>query len=114
MLALHLLQSALVLVNARLVERVLAEPEWADRLTVHDRHGLTALFWSNVALHGTFNLHLNARLGSLSLPCWLTCIVRSPQGVGRWVLGRARSCGLPRSRRGLRAGGPVQGRVAIA
>jgi TnpA family transposase len=62
MLALHLLQSALVLVNTRLVERVLAEPEWADRLTVHDRRGLTALFWSNVALHGTFNLDLDARL----------------------------------------------------
>ena len=62
MLALHLLQSALVLVNARLVERVLAEPEWADRLAVHDRRGLTALFWSNVALHGTFNLDLNTRL----------------------------------------------------
>jgi hypothetical protein len=62
MLALHLLQSALVLVNTRLVERVLAEPEWTDRLTIHDRRGLTPLFWSNITLHGTFNLDLNTRL----------------------------------------------------
>jgi len=51
MLALHLLQSALVLVNTRLVDRVLAEPEWAGRLTEHDLRGLTPLFWSNDALY---------------------------------------------------------------
>jgi len=62
MLALHLLQSALVLVNTRLVDRVLAEPEWAARLTEHDLRGLTPLFWSNVALHGTFELDLDKRL----------------------------------------------------
>jgi TnpA family transposase len=62
MLALHLLQSALVLVNTRLVDRVLTEPEWSSRLTEHDRRGLTPLFWSNVALHGTFELDLDKRL----------------------------------------------------
>ncbi len=41
MLALHLLQSTLVLVNTRMVDRVLAEPEWAAQLTEHDRRGLT-------------------------------------------------------------------------
>jgi TnpA family transposase len=62
MLTLHLLQSALVLVNTRLVDRVLTEPEWAERLTEHDLRGLTPLFWSNVALHGTFELDLETRL----------------------------------------------------
>lgn len=61
MLALHLLQSALVLVNTRLVDRVLNEPEWSSRLTEHDRRGLTPLFWSNVALDGTFELDLDKR-----------------------------------------------------
>lgn len=61
MLALHLLQSALVLVNTRMVDRVLAEPDWAARLTEHDLRGLTPLFWSNVALHGTFQLDLDQR-----------------------------------------------------
>ncbi|SCG16450.1 Transposase and inactivated derivatives, TnpA family [Micromonospora echinofusca] len=62
MLALHLLQSALVLVNTRMVDRVLAEPDWAARLTEHDLRGLTPLFWSNVALHGTFQLDLGQRI----------------------------------------------------
>ena len=57
MLALHLLQSALVLVNTRLVDRVLADPAWARRLTGHDRRGLTPLFWSNV-VHGHYSFHL--------------------------------------------------------
>jgi TnpA family transposase len=62
MLALHLLQSALVLINTRLLDRVLADPEWADRLTAHDRRGLTPLFWSNVNPYGTFRLDMDRRL----------------------------------------------------
>jgi TnpA family transposase len=46
MLAMHLLQSALVLLNTLLVQKVLAEPEWAGRLTDADLRGLTPLFWS--------------------------------------------------------------------
>jgi TnpA family transposase len=62
MLALHLLQSALVLVNTRLLDRVLDDPDWAARMTEHDRRGLTPLFWSNVALHGRFELDMTKRL----------------------------------------------------
>ena len=62
MLSLHLLQSALVLVNTRMVDRVLDDPDWAARLTKPDRRGLTPLFWSNVALHGTAQLDLDKRL----------------------------------------------------
>ena len=62
MLTLHLLQSALVLVNTRMVDRVLGEPGWEQQLTEQDLRGLTPLFWSNVALHGTFELDLNTRL----------------------------------------------------
>jgi hypothetical protein len=62
MLALHLLQSALVLINTRLVDRVLDDPAWARRLTAADQRGLTPLFWSNVALHGRFELDMNSRL----------------------------------------------------
>ena len=62
MLSLHLLQSALVLVNTRLVDRVLAGPAWAERMQAPDRRGLTPLFWSNIALHGVFELDLGKRL----------------------------------------------------
>jgi hypothetical protein len=62
MLALHLLQSALVHVNTLLVQQVLAEPTWAKRLSDENRRGLTALFWSNVNPYGTFRLDIDKRL----------------------------------------------------
>jgi hypothetical protein len=52
MLALHLLQSALVHVNTVLIQRVLAEPAWATRLTEEARRGLSPLFWTHVNPYG--------------------------------------------------------------
>lgn len=48
MLALHLLQSALVHVNTLLIQQVLADPNWADTLTDADRRALSPLFWTHV------------------------------------------------------------------
>jgi len=62
-LATHVLPSALVLLNTLLVQKVLAEPEWAGRLTHADVRGLTPLFWSNINPYGTFYLDLAHRLG---------------------------------------------------
>jgi TnpA family transposase len=62
MLALHLLQSALVHLNTLLLQRVLADPAWSARLTAEDRRGLSPLFWSHVNPYGTFDLDLSARL----------------------------------------------------
>jgi TnpA family transposase len=44
-LALHLVQAAIGYLNTLLVQIVLAEPAWRDRLTENDRRGLSALFW---------------------------------------------------------------------
>ncbi len=62
MLALHLLQSALVHVNTLLLQRVLAEPEWQERLSNIDRRALTPLFWSNVNPYGRFRLDMERHL----------------------------------------------------
>lgn len=62
MLALHLLQAALVHINTLLVQRVLSEPAWRERLTDEDRRGLTALFWSNVRPYGSFELDMDRHL----------------------------------------------------
>jgi hypothetical protein len=62
MLALHLRQSCLVFINTHLLQRVLADPVWAERLTDADRRGLNALFWSNVNPYGRFQLDMDARL----------------------------------------------------
>ncbi len=61
MLALHLVQSALVHVNTLLLQQVLAESVYAKKLTDEDRRGLTALFWSNVNPHRTFRLDMDKR-----------------------------------------------------
>jgi TnpA family transposase len=61
-LALHVLQSALVYLNTLLVQRVLDDPDWANRLTDDDRRGLTPLFWSNINPYGTFHLDMTKRL----------------------------------------------------
>jgi TnpA family transposase len=62
MLALHLLQSALVHVNTVLVQRVLEDPAWASRLTAEDRRGLSALFWTHVNLYGKLSLDMEKHL----------------------------------------------------
>jgi hypothetical protein len=51
-----------VLVNTRLIDQVLREPAWASRFDEYDKRALTPLFWSNVALHGTFELDLHAHI----------------------------------------------------
>jgi TnpA family transposase len=62
MLALHLLQSALVHLNTILLQRVLEDPVWSTRLTDEDRRGLSPLFWSHVNPYGTFDLDLSTQL----------------------------------------------------
>jgi TnpA family transposase len=62
MLALHLLQSALVYLNTLLIQRVVAERSWATRLTGEDRRGLSPLFWAHVNPYGRFTLDMGTHL----------------------------------------------------
>jgi TnpA family transposase len=66
-LALHLLQSALVYINTIFLQVVLAGSDWADRLTEEDRRGLTPLFWTHVNPYGQFNLQMDRHI-DLGLP----------------------------------------------
>ncbi len=59
MLALHLLQSCLVYL---LIQAVLRDQAWADRLAGEDRRGLSPLFWAHVNCYGRFHLDLDTRL----------------------------------------------------
>ena len=61
-LANDLLQPALVHVNTLLMQQVLADPKWADRLTDADRRGPSPLFWTHVNPYGRFELDMNSRL----------------------------------------------------
>ncbi|EGJ72783.1 putative transposase Tn3 family protein (plasmid) [Streptomyces sp. Tu6071] len=62
MLALHLLQSALVHVNALLLQDILAEEKWQKKLTDADRRALSPLFWTHVNPYGRFELDMNSHL----------------------------------------------------
>jgi TnpA family transposase len=48
MLSMHLLQACLVYVNTLMVQEVLVEPQWYERMTKADWRGLTPLFYSHV------------------------------------------------------------------
>lgn len=58
MLALHLLQASLVYVNTLMVQQVLEEPGWLERLREEDRRGL----YHHVNPYGSFELDLAKRL----------------------------------------------------
>ena len=62
MLALHILQAALVYVNTLMIQDILAEPEWAGVLTAEDLRGLTPLFWAHVRPYGEVRLNMTRRL----------------------------------------------------
>jgi TnpA family transposase len=57
-LCLRILQAALVYVNTLMVQDVLADETWADRLTAEDKRGLTPLFWTHVAPYGEVRLDM--------------------------------------------------------
>ena len=61
-LALHLLQSCLVYVNTLMVQRVLSEPQWMERMTAEDMRALTPLLWKHITPYGSFSLDFTERL----------------------------------------------------
>ena len=67
-LCLRILQAALVYVNTLMVQDVLADQAWADRLTAEDRRGLTPLFWAHVAPYGEVRLDMGRRLPPAAPP----------------------------------------------
>ena len=62
MLALHLLQSSLVLINTLMLQTILEDPEFHDMLTLEDRRGLTPLFWTHINPYGRFTLDMSTHL----------------------------------------------------
>ncbi|MBD3557519.1 Tn3 family transposase [Planktothrix sp. FACHB-1355] len=62
MLSLHLLQISLVYINTLMIQQILSEPEWQERLQPEDYHALTPLIYSHVTPYGTFKLDMNKRL----------------------------------------------------
>ena len=68
MLALHLLQSALVHINTLLLQTVLTDPPFRNLMGDNERRGLSALFWSNINPYGRFLLDMTKRLDLAGKP----------------------------------------------
>jgi TnpA family transposase len=62
MLSLHLLQVCLVYINTLMIQRVLSEPSWSNRLTEVDLRALTPLVWSHVNPFGSLHLDISSRI----------------------------------------------------
>ena len=61
-LTLHLLQASLVYVNTLMIQDVLAEPAWGERMTADDLRALSPLLYAHVTPYGAFNLDMQTRL----------------------------------------------------
>jgi TnpA family transposase len=61
-LSLHLLQLCLVYVNTLMIQRVLAEPTWRQRMQVVDYRALSPLIYAHINPYGRFDLDMDTRL----------------------------------------------------
>jgi TnpA family transposase len=62
MLSLHLIQLSLVYINTLMIQQVLGESSWQNRLNANDQRGITPLIYTHVNPYGSFRLDLNSRL----------------------------------------------------
>jgi TnpA family transposase len=62
MLGLHLLQNSLVYMNTLMIQQVLTDGDWYQRLTAADWRGLTPLFHTHVNPYGIVRLDMRERL----------------------------------------------------
>ena len=62
MLCLHLLQISLVYINTLLIQQILAEPQWMQRMGTDELRALTPLIYAHVNPYGVFRLNMTERL----------------------------------------------------
>ena len=62
LLSLHLLQICLVYINTLMIQNVLADEAWMERMTEEDRRALTPLIHAHVTPYGLFDLDMEKRL----------------------------------------------------
>jgi TnpA family transposase len=62
MLSLHLMQISMVYINTLMIQEVLAEKEWFDKMEVEDFRALTPLIYSHINPYGDFKLDFEERI----------------------------------------------------
>jgi TnpA family transposase len=61
-LSLHLVQACLVYINTLMLQQVLDEPHWREKMTPEDYRALTPLIYHHVNPYGVFDLDMKKRL----------------------------------------------------
>jgi TnpA family transposase len=61
-LALYLLQICIVYINTLLVQKVLKEKRWRERMQIEDYRGLTPLFYGHINPYGRLELNMDERI----------------------------------------------------
>lgn len=61
-LSLHLLQICLVYINTLMIQKVLSEKQWFERMLSEDLRALTPLIWGHINPYGIFRLDMSERL----------------------------------------------------
>ena len=59
---LHLLQVCMVYINTLIIQEILSEPAWLNKLTAEDKRALTPLIHAHINPYGLFPLDLHERL----------------------------------------------------
>ena len=62
LLCLHLLQSSLVFINTLMIQSVLQEPSWTERMTERDLAALSPLLTLHIKKYGRFEIDLGKRI----------------------------------------------------
>jgi len=62
LLCLHLLQASMVYINTLMIQQVLEEPGWSDRMTPRDLAALSPLITQHINPYGRFELDMETRL----------------------------------------------------
>jgi len=62
LLCLHLLQVSLVYINTLMIQRILSDEAWSERMTPRDLGALSPLLTAHITPYGRFELDMDARL----------------------------------------------------
>ena len=62
LLCLHLLQASMVYINTLMIQQVLGEPAWLERMTLRDLAALSPLITQHINPYGYFDLDMDERL----------------------------------------------------
>ena len=62
LVCLHLLQASLVYINTLMIQEVLSDPGWMDRMTTRDLAAISPLLTLHINPYGHFELDMDARI----------------------------------------------------